>query len=94
MITTSYLTLAPGQSPETLWTYTVAATGEAFSFGPPVFEIDGQVITASVDALEAVSDSTRRLPNGVTIQPLAGGLARIDATFDAPGGKCVFFGAD
>lgn len=29
---------------------------------------------------------------GVTVQPLAGGLARIDVTFDAPGGKCVFFG--
>ncbi len=66
MITTPYLTLTPGQSPEALWTYTVPVTGETFSFGPPVFEIDGQAITASVNALEAVSDSTRRLPNGVT----------------------------
>ena len=30
---------------------------------------------------------------GVTVTPLPGGLARIDVTFDAPGGKCVFFGA-
>lgn len=30
---------------------------------------------------------------GVSVQEVGGGLARIDVTFDAPGGKCVFFGA-
>ena len=30
---------------------------------------------------------------GVTVTPLAGGLARVDVAFTEPGGKCVFFGA-
>ena len=75
MITTSHFTIAPGQSPETLWTYTVAATGETFSFAPPVFEIDGQVVLASADTLEAVPDLTRTLANGVMEAVYRGVLA-------------------
>ena len=30
---------------------------------------------------------------GVTVTLLPGGQARVDVTFDTPGGKCVFFGA-
>jgi alpha-galactosidase len=39
-----------------------------------------------------VSAQTWAMP-GVTVTPLPSGGARIDVTFDAPGGKCVFFGA-
>ena len=65
MITTPSLTIAPGATPDTLWTYTVAATGEAFSFGPPVFEVDGQIVTAQAEALRPDSPA-RTLPSGVT----------------------------
>ena len=64
MITTDSLTIMPSTTPDTLWTYTVAATGETFTFAPPVFELDGQPFIASVDRLEEVAGSQRTLPNG------------------------------
>ena len=39
----------------------------------------------------AAATQTWAMP-GVTVRAVAGGLARIDVTFDEPGGKCVFFG--
>lgn len=66
LIATPQLHLAPGLTPDVLWTYTVASSGEMFSFGPPVFEMDGQAFTASVDRLEVTPEAMRALPNGVT----------------------------
>ena len=39
-----------------------------------------------------VSPQTWAMP-GVAVTPVPSGLARVDVTFDGPGGRCVFFGA-
>ena len=66
IIATRHFTLASGTTPDVLWTYTVAATGETFTFAPPRFEVEGQELVAAVDALTVVPASTRSLPNGST----------------------------
>lgn len=63
-LTTDLFAITTGDAPDVLWTYTVAATGEVFSFAPPRFEVDGQDVTASVGALYGI-ETTRRLPEGV-----------------------------
>ena len=67
MITTPHFTLAPGSTPDVLWAYTVASTGETFTFAPPRFEIDGRELVAAVASLELATDSTRMLANGATL---------------------------
>jgi len=74
MISTPHLQIAPGATPDVLWTYTLAASGETFALGPPVFEVDGQMVTASVDRLEKAGDARRTLPNGVTAHRCQGGM--------------------
>jgi len=74
MIITPSLTIAPGATPDTLWTYTVAATGETFSFAPPVFEVDGQAVTAATRALQP-DGAARTLPGGVAEHRYRGAVA-------------------
>ena len=49
-----------------LWSYRVEASGHRVDIAPPVFEVDGIAVTASVTALKAVGAPTR-LPNGYSV---------------------------
>ncbi len=73
-LTTDLLTVAPGATPDVLWAYGVAATGETFEFAPPVFEMDGRAVTAAVEGFRP-EGAARTLTNGVAEHRWRGAVA-------------------
>ncbi len=67
----STIRVDPAEPGHGLWSYTVKASGHKVTMRPPVFEIDGAEVTASVTSLKAVGTPARSA-NGVTEHRVAG----------------------
>ncbi|BDI27962.1 hypothetical protein CCAX7_000130 [Capsulimonas corticalis] len=95
MITNDQITIDIPNQPGRLWRLTVHASGRDFEFAPPVFEVDGRLVTA-MGRLASVGAPVV-LPNGVAEYiwdaPIEGHLGlTLRATFRvAPGSPVVRF---
>lgn len=65
MISNTHFRIDTADHAHGLWIYIVAASGHRIPISPPVFEIDGVEVTASVMSLEA-SGEAKYLPNEVS----------------------------
>jgi alpha-galactosidase len=63
-ISNEWLELEVIGAKDTLWSYKVKETGEVRRFGPPAFEVDGELCKAELAAIEG--RGSKRLSNGVT----------------------------
>jgi len=63
-------------SSSTLWRYRIKATGRSIAIAPPVFEINGVPVTASLKKIRP-ADNPRKLSNGAIESVFVGDLAKV-----------------